>query len=459
MFDALTPLRRAYGVEVPGATPSVVADRIGPTGAGGPSDEDARRSAETALLLQTRAAVTAAVAAQDRTPAPAVLASVLAEAARTSAEALTPLAAVRTLYGELATSAGPAVEAAILAQSRAAVEASARPQRPSEAAVAAVLARAAEASRLAPVPDAAVSTPAFAPLAVAYGLPASASAGAPAPVETTLLLQSRTLLDAAPSGAGPSDAVVAAILARAAVQPASRTAPARPEVAADRSPVRAARSARRIGAWASGAVLAAALVVALLPRPAGAPEVPVAASTFAEAQPARSAVADASDDVSTDSPDAAPLPADAPAGAPAGDLVASAAPALSAAAPVAFAAPVPPRAVPPPAPRRVTTPPAAPRETRPTPAPSDAAPAETALASASAPAEEAWDAPDDVRVLSLRLQELRRGNAGLGWDAPAEAFGAPTTGPAGATPGLRSVRETVPAGRARLRTAPDTGDR
>lgn len=477
MSDALTPLRRAYGVEAPVGLPLAGADRTGPPGAGGPSGDDAPSPAETALLLQTRTAVAATVAAQNRQPDLAVVAAILAEAARTSAEALAPFAAVRTLYGlprtrsggEPATSSGTVAETALLAQSRMAVEHAARPHRPSDAVVSAVLARAADASRMAPAPDSAVTSPALAPLAVAYGLPLAAAARVPASVETALLVQTRSLLDTAPASAGPSEAAVAAVLARAAARPTPRAAAEQPSlVAADRSPIRAARSARRVGAWASGAVLAVALVVVLLPRSAGAPEAPTVGSSLAGVRPVPS-VERADNAADSGAPAASPvadLIAAAPTSAPVQALAAAPDPSVLAASP-AFtpldvqgpAAPRPSIRVPSPAP----PPPVPARAEAPLPSSRAAlsqAPT-TALASTavSAEADKSWDAPDDVRVLSLRLQELRRGNAGLGWDASAEAFGAPTTGPTGATPGLRNVRETVPAGRLRLRTEPDTGDR
>jgi hypothetical protein len=64
---------------------------------------------------------------------------------------------------------------------------------------------------------------------------------------------------------------------------------------------------------------------------------------------------------------------------------------------------------------------------------------------------------EDVRALSLRLQELGSEDD-LAWDdVPAEAFGQPSTPSAGTAPGLQSVRAGTPApraapARARLRT-------
>ena len=537
MSDALTPLRRAYGVEAPG-------DSRAAPGAGG--------SVEEVLLFQSRAAVEATVAAQDRRPTEGVLAAVLAEASRASAEALAPLAAVRALYGELAGSA-PEGEAALLAQSRLVVEQAfdVHGQSPSDAAVAAVLARASEATRLtprpdatvevpalaplamayglpvsgtadrtetellvqmralldaapsavaseaavaavldraseatrlAPVPDAPVEAPSLAPLAIAYGLPLAASAGGLAPAETALLVQTRALLDAAPAADSPSEAVVAAVLARAAspAQAAPRPEAPRPaERAADREPIRAARTHRRVGAWTSAAVAALALVFVLLPRSAEAPETPgtsVAALTAAP-DPSQGTTADAPRPVDAEANPSAPVAGEIAAATPnASSFAASAAPVPAPRG--APSGPVPSTVAPPPgvsraeAPRDAVAAPvgraaasSAPRtvERR---APPPVADETTAFVSAAgtgrsattATPSESWDAPDDVRVLSMRLQELRRDNAGLAWDTPTETFGAPTTR-AAASSVLRSVRETVPAARARLVTEPVTGDR
>ncbi len=465
MSDALTPLRRAYGVEAPGA-PAAAAP-----GAGG--------HAEAALLTQTRAAVEATVAAQDRQPAAATLDAILAEAARASAAALAPLAAVRALYGEPTDATPDPVEAAVLAQTRAAVEQTvdAHPASPPPFVLDAILAEAAAATARAPRADDAVEAPALAPLAVAYGLPLAAGL-APDGVETELLVQTRHLLDDRPVPAGPSDAVVAAVTARAAsfgTLPAVETP--EPAVAApvgtpavDRAPMRAARSYRRVGAWASAAALALVLIVALMPRTAGAPEAPAAeqlatvAATLppetgtAETGMAEAAIADATPAGAAEAP-AAPLAesfaALAPPPAVAPSVSAPAAP--SEPRPVVTPQPAALRAPAPPAPRRAEVP-------RPAPArqatPRFEANPTTALASADvtpAASDEAWEAPADVRVLSLRLQALGRDNAGLAWDTPAEAFGAPVTSTVGrSTPGLQSVRETA---RVRLRTEPAPGDR
>ena len=460
--DALFPLRLAYGVQVPGSD------------AAGAARGAAART-EAALLAQTRTAIEAAVAGADRQPPSDVLAAVLTRAAEASDAALAPLGAVRSLYNLPAGAVHPA-EAALLSQSRAAVESTfgARTLAPSAAALAAITARAAEATRFSPAADAAVAVPALAPLAVAYGLPLSAEMGAPSASETALLVQTRALLDGRPAAAGPSEAAIAAVLARAAsfaapVTPVIERAAAAPP-AADRSPVHAARRVRRAGAWASAAAVAVALVFALMPRPAGAPELTPAA----EEQLVASAL---SPDVSTS--DAAPAAAPTEEETTPEALVADPSPLLAvvppppapavAAAPRAIAPDPSPAAAPAVAPvadtRRAPATPRTPAlqppppdvPARPAPVSRTADPTTTlASADATPSAEGAWEAPANVRVLSLRLQALGRGTADLGWDAPAEAFGAPAAS-ALSTPGLRSVRETVPAARARLFTVP--GDR
>ncbi|HEX8298956.1 MAG TPA: hypothetical protein VF594_07305 [Rubricoccaceae bacterium] len=460
--DVLTPLRRAYGVEVPGSD-----------AAGAASGSSAQ--AETALLVQTRAAVEMAVAGMDRQPPAATLAAVLARAALASDTSFAPLAAVRALYGEPAGTVHLA-EAALLSQSRAAIESTfgAQTLSPSAAALAAVLDRAAEATQRAPEPDAPIAVPVLAPLAVAYGLPLAPQIEAPATAETALLVQTRALLDGRPAGAGPSEAAISAILARATdavpaqaapVQAAPaplQSMPERPAPAADRSPLPAARRGRRVGVWASAAAVAVALVFALMPRPTSAPEVPPAteaglvASSLAEVTPENDPAPTA------ESATAEPAMADATGlTGPSADRVV-----VQPAAPVATAPP--PVAAPAIAAQRTPTPrvearsaPAAvsrvpaPPPARPSVSRASAPDATTALVAADVTpsADGAWDAPENVRVLSLRLQDLGRGTANLGWDEPAEAFGVPATS-GQSMQGLHSVRETVPAARARLLTVP-----
>ena len=532
MFDDLTPLRRAYGVEAPAER------RTASSGADG-------SAAEEAVLRQSRTALEATVGAQDRQPATAVLEAVRAEAARASAEALAPLTAIRALYGAPTAAAPTAAEAALLAQTRAAVEQTvdARPQSPSADAVASVLAFAAAQTRLAPRPDAAVEVPALTPLAVAYGLPLGAGASpapvetvllaqtrallddapvavvsessvaavlaaaaaatrlaprpdapveapelaplavafglplgaglAPAPAETVLLVQTRALLDEAPATAGPSEAVLSTVLARAALArpeaPRATDRPVESRPAPDREPVRAARSYRRAGAWASAAMALAAVLFVLMPRTAVAPELDTPGTPPASIAAATPAVAEAvSDDTEAQPADpqveeSASFAFAAPAAEPVAAPSAPAPSGPSSSEPVrASLAPAPPATAPRVAAPRPTPVTEAPRTVAPRPVPSAASAAETTTALVSAdvtPANgDAWDVQDDVRVLSLRLQELRRGNEGLAWDTPTEAFGAPTTRSSASAPGLQSVRETFPAARARLVT-PVTGDR
>ena len=459
--DALLPLRLAYGVQVPGSD------------AAGAARGEAART-EAALLAQTRTAIEAAVAGADRQPPSGVLAAVLARAAEASDAALAPLGAIRDLYRLPAGAVRPA-EAALLSQSRAAVESTfgARTLAPSAAALAAITTRAAEATRLAPAADAAVAVPALAPLAVAYGLPLAA-AGAASAAETALLVQTRALIDGRPAAAGPSEAAIAAILARAASFPTpaasvtERAAAAPP--AADRSPVHAARRVRRAGAWASAAAVAVALVFALMPRPAGAPELTPAAeeqlvasalSPDAFTSDAAPAATPTEEETAPEAPGADPSPPLAVVPPPPAPAVAAALRSIApesgpAAAPVV--APVAETRRAPATPRTPALQPPSPDvPARPAPVSRTADPATTlASADATPSTEGAWEAPANVRVLSLRLQALGRGTADLGWDAPAEAFGAPAAS-ALSTPGLRSVRATVPAARARLFTVP--GDR
>ena len=87
----------------------------------------------------------------------------------------------------------------------------------------------------------------------------------------------------------------------------------------------------------------------------------------------------------------------------------------------------------------------------PRPAAHPAPPHRPALPRRAARPTPSWDTPDDVRALSLRLQELDEADA-LAWDdAPAETFGVPRAPSAGSASGLQSVRAGTPA-RARFRS-------
>ena len=79
-------------------------------------------------------------------------------------------------------------------------------------------------------------------------------------------------------------------------------------------------------------------------------------------------------------------------------------------------------------------------------------PSPAARPPAAAPTDPpAWDTPDDVRALSLRLRTLD--DDALAWDEPAEAFGAPAPASLDATPGVQAVRAGAPA-RARVLDSP-----
>lgn len=363
-------------------------------------------SAEAAVLTQSAAALDTLPA---YTPEPQRIRAVEQEGERAT------FAAVR------ATAGGdyPATpEGDVLRQSAAAL-AVLPSESPSDAVLAAVLARAADAS--------------VAPVLAAYGEGDASETG-----EAALLNQSRQALDALPRYA-PSGDAIAAVLAAAAVNQPS-TAPvgspaATPRRAADRAAQPNRQPRRRTGVWTGLATLAVAVIAAVVflePR-ASVPDTETAA--IADVQPL---VAPAP----TETIEEAETAVDAPTGTP----------------PVA--------AVPEPQVFRRTAPSG--------PSAEDIAPVVQRREAASAPAPAAasliadaeptpqatdWDAGEDVRLLSLRLRQLREQNAGMEWDEPAVAFGA--SGPsAGTTPGVRSVREGAPAGAARMRSIqPDTTTR
>ena len=367
-------------------------------------------SAERAVLEQSLAAL-------DRVPRPRpsdeTLSSVLAFAATASQEGL---GAIRYVYDDGARPAG-GVEVAVLEQSRETVERAfrARPQpRPDTTVVDAVLARAAEASSLR-ADEPTVSDPALAPLAVSYGLPLAAASGGG--VEAALLSQSQAALDRV-RPTSPDAAVVANVVARAAVaRPTRRATTDRPAASSSRR--------RPAAAWAGGAafLLAALTAVAVLPGVFADDSAPLVSDVAVEPQAAAGptlAAVTAPDPVEAEESEAAPAP--------------------------------PPSATPatPPAPTAGL---AAVAERRASPA-QTAAPA--AVAPTPAPVEEtpAWEASEDVRALSLRLDELDRSIEGLAWDEPAEAFGQPSgTSAVSPTRGLRAVREGALPSRARIQPA------
>ena len=475
MSDALIPLRHAYDVEPLGAP-------LAPGDAGHAEQEalrqlrmvledwpvpapsphataavESRAAVVTAVLTQTDAAVARAVASRPQPrPSADVLAAVLARAAEPTlsasdalsvaspveaalldqsaqaldrlprlrpdasviaaiearaADAAASLAPVRALYLD-----GPvteSTEAAVLAQSRTAIERSlaARPQpRPSADAVAVVLARAAEASGLEPEPVLEVPV-----------------------VEAAVFAQSLRALDRLPRPR-PSAATLDAVRLAAVTAVTAPLREDRPATSPDRAPVRPTHRRTPVGVWASvGTALVAALVLLVVLPFGGAPEAePVAVAALADVTDAETPQPVAP---SNEAP-AEPLVEESP--------VAQSAPsALSTAATLPGVAPAAQRAI-----REASTPSPSP----PTAAPqvASAQPTTRPTPSAARPTP-SWDTPDDVRALSLRLQELDEADA-LAWDdAPAETFGVPRAPSAGSAPGLQSVRAGTPA-RARFRS-------
>lgn len=370
---------------------------------------DAPASVERAVLEQSLAAL-------DRAPRPRpsadVFSSVVAFAATASSDGL---AAVRYVY-EGGAASEHTVEVALLEQGRDIVERAfrARPQpRPTAEVVDAILARAVAATA-ARADEPTVSEPALAPLALSYGLALAVKAPTGG-AETALLAQTQDALDRL-RPARPDAAVVANVVARAA---AAR--PARRPASTDRP---SAPSSRRwpAGVWAGGAafMLAALTAIAVLP------------GVFADGPaPAPPAAAE----------EEAPGPSLATVGGPTEIEATLDSPARSGGSPA---------------------PPPAPAATAPSAAPSGhaavaerrAAPPRPAATPEPAQETPAWETGQDVRALSLRLDEIDRSIEGLAWDEPAEAFGQPIGTPAAtSTPGLRAVREGAAPARARIQAA------
>ena len=448
MPNPLAPLRHVYDVEppTPAGDPAPPADPVETALLGQmrhvldacPS-ESPRRAAVEAVLDRAAAGSTAhaslgslsrALDAQpSESPSDAAVGAVLARAA----DASSSTQSVRDAYAATGPLAG---EAEVLRQSRLVLDraVATRPHsRPSSDVEALVLARAADASGV--VPDAVPSDLALRPVAAAYGLATEAG------VEATLLASTSDALQRLPVRQ-PEAATLDAVLAQAALAsaPAESPADAAPAPAADRAAAPLVASRRRSrGLWAGSAALLAAAIIAFVMFPTASP------SNELEAV---ASVADLPADAESDSAPASAEPATPVAPQPA--------PALAAAAPaprvVQRTAPRGPSAselTPVRAQRAVSPPPAAgPTSPR---APDTEALADE-LATASVPA---WDVEDDVRVLSLRLQELRRQNQGLAWDESAEAFGAPASG-ASATPGIQAVREGAAPARAQIRVRADS---
>ena len=394
----------AVADEVPTDRPALAPLAVALGGVGAPS-------AESAILGQSLDAL--ARAPRHRPSSDAVSAVAAFAASASSAD----LDAVRFVYEGGERPEG--VEAALLEQSRAVVERAfvARPQpRPEATAFDAVLARAAEASAQR-ADEPAVSDRALAPLAFAYGLPLAVEAPTGG-VEAALLVQTQAALDRL-RPARPSGAVVANVLDRAAA--------ARRPARADR-PAAAPASRRRIPApvWAGGAalMLAALTAIAVLPGVfgrGGTPAVDGTAPVAATAPTAAPEIAAVGVEPEPSEPEAAP-PADETA-----PLVAAAPPVAT---PVAARRAVSPRPAPP---RQAAAPLATPR---------------------TAPDMRAWETGEDVRALSLRLEEIDRATDGLAWDEPAEVFGQPAArSSVTATPGIQAVREGAPSARARIQPA------
>ncbi len=490
MTDALLPLRCAYGAEVPG-------EPAAPPPAGTPGHAEWSLLAQMRDLLSRWPAAAPAADALEGTrldalratlpaprahgPSPTAVAAVEAYAAEAT------LGAVRRTYGESTGAAPgvpvPATEAALLGQSRDVLERAPRPA-PSDAVLAAVLARAAEARRRPADPP--VAEPSLAAVAAVYGLEASA---APDPVEAAVLGGMRDALVLTPR-AVPSAEAVAAVLARAAEAvpspavavptaapsgltgaPARRPAPGRRAAA----PPRAAE--HRLGRWAGATALLGAAVVALLVGgPAvfnglpglGSDAAPVAetAAVVAVPTPAESLDPTSSADEAFDAPTQALSPDDFAGALAEADTPGAPAPR----GPSATA----PRAVPPAAPSApVAAARAEPRPSAPAASTVRLAVAERALADVAvppppppppaarpAPPREAttWDASGDLRTISLRVSALRRTTGTADWErVPAEAFGAPRAPVTmSATPGVQAVRAGAAPTRARV--LPDTTD-
>jgi hypothetical protein len=430
MSDALLPLRHAYGMEAP--QPRDGARAVPAAGL-----------VETDLLQQSRALLDALPRVA---PEAQVLDEVLNEARRQSAEALRPLAAIAAAYevpmdeglvmGSLAEAASHQEMRGVLDRWQAAHRWS-----PETEVLETVLTQAEMATRLAPPADGPVGEEGLLPLAAAYGLPTLRAADSAAPhAETSLLRSTRAALDALPREQ-PSGDVLAAVLARAEATTLGRPARRMPDrAAADRSASRQAAPRRRVGLWAGAASLAGALVLALALLPTEQPGTLGAPSLVTvEAPPPQDRGGSL-----VETPAAAMAPSGTPAAAMQ-PLVAfaptpGAAPAGRVARP-SFEAGTRGEAALVPASVKNTTRPAA--EPQAVASALDAAPSPR-------PAEESWDLPNDHRVLSLRLQEIRRANEGLAWDAPAEAFGAPAPRSATASPGIQVVREGAAPARARL---------
>ena len=445
MLNPLAPLRHVYDVEPPtpaGDAPPP-ADPVETALLSGmrrvldarPAETPSRLAVEA--VLDRAAARSAAHPAFDAlgralnaqppaSPSDAAVEAVLARAAAASSADQS----VRDAYAATAALAG---EAELLRQSRLVLDRAiaSRPRsRPSADVEALILARAADASGV--VRDVAPSDLALRPVAAAYGLATEAG------VESSLLASTSDALARLPLRQ-PEAATLDAVLAQAALA----SAPVAPDAipprapAADRAAVPLA-SRRTRGVWAGSAALLAAVVIAFLMVPSGAPSSDAeAVVAVAEPSAPEAEAAPALTPAEQETP-AAPQPAPALAAAvPAPRVVQRTAPrgpSASEFTPVQAVRPAPP-------------PVAASARSAP-----DGLSDEVAAAPTSVPS---WDVDDDVRLLSLRLQELRRQNQGLAWDESAEAFGAPADA-AGGSAGIQVVREGAAPARAQIRVRADS---
>ncbi|MEO0559948.1 MAG: hypothetical protein AAF170_17405 [Bacteroidota bacterium] len=392
-------------------------------------------------------------------------------------EAIAASSTAQPLYAAYASTSPLTGEAEVLRQSRTLLDraiASHPPPRPSSDVEALILARAAEASSVAR--DAAPDAIELAPIAAAYGLATSTG------VEAALLASTRDALDRLPTrqpDASALDAVRAeaafvattrdaldrlpthqpdastleAILAQAALASAPHEASPAQTTAPDRAAAAPSDRRRRMGGiWIGSAALMAVVLIGVFAFPFGETGVDTE-SALADAAP----VAAQSE----------PAPSDADAGAV--ELAEEVTPNASA----PFAAASPARVVQRSAPRGPSaselTPVRAERgatndftaSSLPSvPSEADAASFEEAVPASATQAGEGgavpqWDVSDDVRLLSLRLQELRRQNEGLAWDEPAEAFGAPVATES-VQPGIQAVREGAAPARAQVRVRSDS---
>lgn len=340
------------------------------------------------------------------------------EAARTDA-----LGLVRAVYGEGDEDADSA-EAHALAEMKAGLDAL-PPQRPEPSLIDAVVAAAGEASRAA----------ALAPIRAAYDEDAESLTTDAAEAEAAVLASMKDALDQLPPRR-PDPSVIDAVMAAAA----ESSAPTTPVVAttgraADR-PARRPETRRRV-AGALAAVFAVVVVFAGgLWMNQGAP----GSQQIAEADRAEAQAPSVEEQIAEAAPPAASNEAEATASS-AADLAAS-----RADEPVADEGLVA-AAAPPPPPSRQAEPAAARSAPSATPEVAesfdaldtnaatlarqsfaDAAPAAGAsaddvrLANAEALAQ---DADEELRLLYLRLREMQAAQAGLGWDTPPVALGAP----------------------------------